>query len=1683
MQRQSKKVISIIISFFIILSCVPVTVVNADSEIEIFDDNGVQVTEKLYLTEYENQQLQALVPSATEDGTVTGSSVDTSDGSYIEWKSNLPLLADVDENGKVTAYDFSKTAIIQLWIDENIRTMPLVGDATADAIWAAFESSGIDLDSASTDMIVSVVSGIAGEALGESLRTYLDNMNVVITVTLYDSEGNVTGSDSVEYVIEKSLVASVAPTGVHITNKKTVPTIVAVGSTVQLYAAVTPVRLKQGVKWSVGSNALDNSSDDYAEVSSDGLVTFLAAGTATVRVNPENTLYAVFSDKITFTVVEQSELPVNDFIITGETSVAEGSTIELAVDDVVPAGAYKGDLTWSSSDPAIAVVDEAGVVTGLDGGSGLTEYSKKVTITATMGGVSKDVQITVTRSLTSNSISSVEISGDEILGIGAGAQYTADILPSRLNTSSSVSRVWGVVDPISGDYIPATADTSAQDAIVSVSSSGYVTAVGPGVATIYCTATYGSSSVTGTYKITCGNAITDFEITGTATINEGDTSQLALNVLAPENYEASLLETVKWSVADDSVASVSEDGVVLGRDAGGRNSSKTTTVYATVSGVTKSISVTVKRGWLNLSKYTDGQIEGPDYVIVDLPHAFSMKTYPTSLSQSATHWGAIKDDGTAPWTASNVLNALSGFSSNINAENDYISVSADGTVTAKKAGSTTLFGISRYLYQSYIERTKDIELIEIEPESITIKAPDKSEYLEGETELDLTGMEVYLTYNKESLAPYYPDWESYTDEELKCQVTDYEVSEVRFDLLDMTQYIIVSVDRAGKTYNAVFTVTVNSKQVESIDIKGPDKTVYVEGEELDLTGLEVTANYSNADSELVTDYQIDYDSFSTEIYDVEQQVRVYYEHEGRSAEAFFTVIFYGKPVVTVEYNGVLGEWTADTVVFTLYATHELEGVTFYRRTGEKGSWVSVPGNTFSLDANIDNVMYFKAVNSKGYESDITEGYAVKHDNIVPSFTLRQSVTNVTNEDYEVYLDELTYGISGIASITVNGEEIGATAESFVVSENNEYSVVVASNSGLSCEQNIEIGNIDKEAPGIADIKVVHTPEGAPERHLEGSFGDYYSGDLLAYATAEDSGVAGVDYVKYRLVDPFYEPVTDWISVSEDVTAICDTEFTGYFEFVAVDKAGNESSPMYSDGFVRDSVKPVITSLNATYGEREYTSDIWADDIVSFSPTGDAYSGIYEILYKIDNGDWQTLEGSTLEEKRDGTYTYYFKAVSYSGLESDVKELTVNEDRTVPTIRVEFEGTFGQWTSENVSFKLSTLIDCPSGCTYYYSDGNGWYEMEGNVLVLDESTNAYYSFKVVNGAGLESATSDSYKVMIDNEVPTGYIIPGVTVNTDTPYEVAIVPVAGESGYLKVYFNGEDVTGTLKATVSENGKYALTIIGSNLLSSTVMVEITNFSSIPTALFTYEAVDGEALSIVSYNGSATNVTVPLEIDGLETVILAESAFKGKNGVASVSLPNTLETIEENCFEGCEGLEKVTIPSSVTEIADNAFEDAESLTIYCYEGSYAQTYAENKGIPYVLLDIVPVGKTMINETAGIIFTQQTAKTSVEDIVAADAYTVFAIPSFVSGETNYYGTGSTFYFFKDGMLAYTYKVVVYGDLNGDSVADALDCSIGERAAAEKQELTDLYLLAADFNTDGTVEITDYQQIINLALR
>ena len=75
-------------------------------------------------------------------------------------------------------------------------------------------------------------------------------------------------------------------------------------------------------------------------------------------------------------------------------------------------------------------------------------------------------------------------------------------------------------------------------------------------------------------------------------------------------------------------------------------------------------------------------------------------------------------------------------------------------------------------------------------------------------------------------------------------------------------------------------------------------------------------------------------------------------------------------------------------------------------------------------------------------------------------------------------------------------------------------------------------------------------------------------------------------------------------------------------------------------------------------------------------------------------------------------------------------------------------------------------------------------------------------------------------------------------------------------------------------------------------------------------------------------------VEIDGSTYTVteIGENAFKDCNNLSSVTIPNTVKTIENWAFYRCYGLKTITIPNSVERILYGAFEDCsglESITI----------------------------------------------------------------------------------------------------------------------------------------------------------
>ena len=1420
-KSRTKKSISILLCAVLVVTMIVqgLSVFAADITLDITLD-GASVTERLEVQEYRSIELGYTLSSQAPDG------------SYIVWESNLPLLAGVDDNGKVTGYDYSKAAVIQLWLDEEVRPIPLIGEAMASAIESAFESSGIDLETANTDMIVAVVSAISPE-LGESLKSVLDNMNVKITATLYDADSSVLASDTVEVIVTKSIIANVAPTGVHITNKRAVPTTVAVGTTVQLYGACTPVRLGQGIKWSMGSSVFDGESSKHATVSEDGLVTFTSAGTATVRVNPSSDLYAaLFSDTVTFEVLDPADLPVTDFTITGETDVTEGSTTQLAIDNLTPEGAYTGSVVWESSDPSIAVVDQHGVVTGLDGGSGLV-YSKTATISATIDGVTRSVTVTVKRNFIS-SIAGVEISGDTAVGIGNSASYTASVSPSRLDSNKDVVRRWGIIDSLTGEKIYANGGEAA-NTIAKINDSGILTGLSSGTVIIFVEAEYNETVVEDQIQVIVGKAITDFAITGTTSLKEGDSAQLSISSILPSDYDPAILDTVVWTVDNPSVASVDSNGVVKGLDAGGRLSTNTQTavVTATIGAVSRSITVTVKgQGLIALNQYTGGQIVGPDCVVVDFPYQYSATHTPTRIDVTRQLWGVATDNGEAPWTsdkyfgADDLINPFEG-----NFENSYLSVNSEnGTVTAKQAGKTTLWTYMANALSTYQDITREIEVVELTPKSITITAPDKYEYLEGETQLDLTGLEVKLTYDRDELALYYPEAASYTDEQMTVAVTDYTVSAIDPTALDKEQYIIVTVNRAGKDMRAIFPILVKSKQVDTIEITNAPRYEYLEGEtELDLTGLTVVANYLNAPSEEITDYIVNTNDFNPQTLDTEQQITVTYNHAGRSASATFPVIIYGIPVVSVSTGDYSGGWTNKDVTFELDSTHQLGGITYYYKT-ESSDWQALTGNTLTVSTDTDETYYFKAINGKLIESSQTIGYKVSIDKIVPVFELTPEIEGITNQSYGVTVNVGTIGASGIASVILDGEYDITSAMSFTVDENGTHTVKVISFGGLESEQTININNIDKEAPAVLKINLEHKEMGGFARFINTiTFGLFFNKTVEVQITAEDYGVAGVDCIEYRYTDENGEPVSDWEVYDDTDRPLQDPQFKGYVEARATDRAANVSAVLRSDGFVIDADAPTDIMITASDADGFYESDTWTSTDVTIKLKSTAFSDIYAYYYSLSGGEWVEMEGDTLTVSAQGVSDYKFKAVSNSDLESAQAEFIVKIDRVTPVIRVDFEGTFGRWTYGGVKFSFSMLEEPISGVTYYYDNGNGWTEItSGAEIVLNDSVNATYIFKAVNGAGIESTPSDSYRVMIDSVTPTVEFTPSVTELTQTPYSVGLKVTAGEAGLKSISMNGRDITGQDSVTVTGNGEYVFVLVGNNGIVSTQVLTVDNFYS---------------------------------------------------------------------------------------------------------------------------------------------------------------------------------------------------------------------------------------------------------------
>ncbi|MEO3138068.1 RICIN domain-containing protein, partial [Ruminococcus bicirculans (ex Wegman et al. 2014)] len=152
------------------------------------------------------------------------------------------------------------------------------------------------------------------------------------------------------------------------------------GASVQLTATVTPSNATdKTVSWT-------SSNSSVAKVS-DGKITAVKAGTATITATAggktASVVVAVADNPVPVTSVSVS----GDGVSGGKLSLKSGASVQLTA-TVKPDNATDRKVTWTSSDSSVANVMGTGVVTA---GS----KAGKATVTATAGGVSASVEVTV----------------------------------------------------------------------------------------------------------------------------------------------------------------------------------------------------------------------------------------------------------------------------------------------------------------------------------------------------------------------------------------------------------------------------------------------------------------------------------------------------------------------------------------------------------------------------------------------------------------------------------------------------------------------------------------------------------------------------------------------------------------------------------------------------------------------------------------------------------------------------------------------------------------------------------------------------------------------------------------------------------------------------------------------------------------------------------------------------------------------------------------------------------------------------------------------------------------------------------------------------------------------------------------------------------------------------------------
>lgn len=449
----------------------------------------------------------------------------------VTWESSNPEAATVDENGLVTAVatgtanitvtteDGNKTASCEVTV--GLRVTGIAFDVTEKTLTASGETFQLNPVFTPQD---AMNKELTWRSTNESAAT-VDQSGLVTAAANGNTEIVAITKDG-GYVAACRVNVEIPVRAESVSLDRTTAEITTENGNIQLTATVNPENAtNKNVSWV-------SSDPDIASVDGNGLVTAVSDGPATITVTTEDGGFIAVCE-VTVAIVPEV-IPVEGITmdITEHTMQKAGEILQLKP-QVQPSNASNQKITYNSSNPEAATVDENGCVTAIANGDAV------ITATTEDGGFEAacTIKVAIPVGVTELILDKKEAT---LTKAGETLELHETVMPENA-TNKNVTWI---------STMPEVADVD----------QGVVTAAADGTTTIIALTEDGHFTATCQITVSIVKPVTGISLKETHLkfSKAGETAQLKA-VIAPEDATN---KNVAWTSSDSKVAEVDKNGVV-----------------------------------------------------------------------------------------------------------------------------------------------------------------------------------------------------------------------------------------------------------------------------------------------------------------------------------------------------------------------------------------------------------------------------------------------------------------------------------------------------------------------------------------------------------------------------------------------------------------------------------------------------------------------------------------------------------------------------------------------------------------------------------------------------------------------------------------------------------------------------------------------------------------------------------------------------------------------------------------------------------------------------------------------------------------------------------------------------------------------------------------------------------------